>query len=236
MCRHPEAAQGTRQIRHDRADEEAGRTMSDTGWPDRLCGAFRVELRAEALGLAGRGWPVIPGTCVAGQQETDSAEGWTRPVPIQNDWHERASANPQEVAETWASYPYSLLVSTGTVLDAVEVDDVLGKRAARLLRVIGLPAPIVALPDGRWLFLTRTARQLPAELAENSDVQWHTVGSWVSLPPTPFSQGVVHWRVKPTAWGWRLPAPEVVQDVLVGALCNELPSTVQRSVAASSAA
>lgn len=210
--------------------------MVQTGWPDRLRGAFRVELRAEAIGLAGRGWPVIPGTCVAAEQGADSAEGWTRPVPVEQDWQECGSANPDEIAATWAGYPYSLLVATGTVLDAIEVDDELGRRAARLLRVIGQPAPIVAMPDGRWLFLTRTARRIPADLAANDDVQWHGVGSFVSLPPTPFSHGVVHWRVKPTAWGWRLPSPDVVHDVLVGALYNEPSSEVQRLVAAGQSA
>lgn len=210
--------------------------MLETAWPDRLRGAFRVELRAEAIGLAGRGWPVLPGTCVAGGQEDDSAEGWTRPAPVQQDWRERGRPNPDEVAATWAEYPYSLLVATGSVLDAVEVGDEFGRRAARLLRVIGQPTPIVAMPDSRWLFLTKVATGLPAALAENDDVRWHGDGSWIPLPPTPFTHGVVHWRVKPTAWGWRLPAAEVVHDVLVGALEHGSTSTVQPLVAAGSSA
>lgn len=210
--------------------------MVETGWPDRLRGAFRVELRAEAIGLAGRGWPVVPGTCVAEEQGANSAAGWKRPVPVRPDWHERSSANPDEVAATWAARPYSLLVATGTVLDAVEVADGLGRRAARLLRAIGTPAPIVAMPDGRWLFLTRIASRIPADLAENNDVQWHGAGGFVPLPPTPFPHGVVHWRVKPTAWGWRLPSPDVVHEVLVGALYDEPASAVQRLVAAESSA
>ena len=35
--------------------------MLDANWPDSWRGAFRIELRAEAIGLAWRGWPVLPG-------------------------------------------------------------------------------------------------------------------------------------------------------------------------------
>lgn len=199
--------------------------MSDTGWPDRLRGAFRVELRAEAIGLAGRGWPVLPGTRVPEQQ--DSGE-WTRPVPVESDWQNRGSANPDTVAAFWADAPYSLLVATGTLVDGIEVGDGLGRRAARLLRVVGRPAPIVAMPDGRWIFLTRTSNRIPGELADHEDVQWHGSGSWIPLPPTPLGHGVVHWRVKPEVWGWRLPSPEVVHDVLLGAVENEPSDSVGR--------
>lgn len=212
--------------------------MSDTGRPDRLCGAFRVELRAEAIGLAGRGWPVLPGTCVTAQQDGETTGEWTRPVPVESDWQNRGSANPDTVAAVWSGSPYSLLVATGTMVDAIEVGDELGRRAARLLRVVGRPAPIVAMPDGRWLFLTRTANRIPVELTGDEDVQWHGRGSWIPLPPTPFGHGVVHWRVKPEVWGWRLPSPEIVHDVLLGAVENEPSSAVQRLVnaGASSAA
>ncbi|MFD1051801.1 hypothetical protein ACFQ1S_42715, partial [Kibdelosporangium lantanae] len=36
--------------------------MFQTDWSDSWRGAFRIELRAEAVGLAWRGWPVLPGT------------------------------------------------------------------------------------------------------------------------------------------------------------------------------
>lgn len=214
----------------DRKVKEAGRTMSDTGRPDQLRDAFRVELRAEAIALAGRGWPVVPGTCVAGTQDGDAGEqaaDWTRPEPVPQDWRERRSANPDEVAATWSRYPYSVLVATGTVLDAVEVASELGRRAARLFRTLGRPVPIAAMPDNRWLFLTRVAGSLPTSLAVD-DVRWHGADSWVPLPPTPFTRGVVHWRVKPTAWGWRLPSPDVVHEVLAQALDGERSDTRAR--------
>jgi len=190
--------------------------MLDTDWSDSWRGAFRIELRAEAIGLAWHGWPVLPGTFPA----TDSGSGgWSGPVPVHEDWADRIGAHPNEVAEWWTGErPHGLLVATGTVVDAVEVDVELGKRAARLLRATGHPAPIVATPDGRWLFLTTVADSLPERLATSGDVRWHGEGSWIPLPPTPFQHGVVHWRVKPDVWGWRLPEADAVHSVLVRAL------------------
>ncbi|GAB3006153.1 bifunctional DNA primase/polymerase [Amycolatopsis acidiphila] len=189
--------------------------MLDTDWSDSWRGAFRIELRAEAIGLAWHGWPVLPGTSPA----ADSGdEAWSGPVPVHHDWADRLGAHPNEVAEWWNGHPYSLLVATGKVVDAVEVDVELGKRAARLLRATGHPAPIVATPDGRWLFLTTVADTLPERLATSGEVRWHGVGSWVPLPPTPFQHGVVHWRVKPDVWGWRLPEADAVHAVLARAL------------------
>lgn len=189
--------------------------MLDTDWSDSWRRAFRIELRAEAIGLAWRGWPVLPGTFP--EKEPD-AESWSGPVPVHEDWADRLGARPNEVAEWWTGKHYSLLAATGKVLDAVEVAVELGKRAARLLRATGHPAPIVATPDGRWLFLTTVADGLPEQLASSGEVRWHGEGSWVPLPPTPFQHGVVHWRVKPDVWGWRLPEAGAVHSVLAQAL------------------
>ena len=200
--------------------------MLDTDWSDSWRGAFRIELRAEAIGLAWHGWPVLPGTFPA----TETGAGsWSGPVPVHDDWADRLDAHPNEVAEWWTSErPYSLLVATGKVVDAVEVDVELGKRAARLLRATGHPAPIVATPDGRWLFLTTVSDSLPERLATHGDVRRHGQGSWIPLPPTPFQHGVVHWRVKPDVWGWRLPEAGAVHSVLTRALEQSATGTAQR--------
>ncbi|KAA9154919.1 DNA primase [Amycolatopsis acidicola] len=205
--------------------------MLDTDWSDGWRGAFRIELRAEAIGLAWHGWPVLPGTFPAAEA---GAQAWSGPVPVHDDWADRLGAHPNQVADWWTGQPYSLLVATGRVVDAVEVDTELGKRAARLLRATGHPAPIVATPDGRWLFLTTVAENLPEELATSGAVRWHGEGSWVPLPPTPFQHGVVHWRVKPDVWGWTLPAADAVHEVLARALEQE--DRHQQLVAAASVA
>jgi len=201
--------------------------MSEMDWSAEWHGAFRIELRAAAIGLASRGWPVLPGTRPATLSETETpATGseWAGPVPVDENWREHLGAHPQQVAAWWTGQAHSLLVATGIVLDAVEVDDRIGRRAARLLRASGQPAPIVAMPNGRWLFLTTVADKFPAELAAADVVRWHGAGSWVPLPPTPFTHGVVHWRVKPEVWGWRLPAAEAMHDVLVRALAADVAS------------
>jgi len=209
--------------------------MLETDWSDSWRGAFRIELRAEAIGLACHGWPVLPGTFPATAE--DAHGSWTGPVPVHADWADRLGAHPSEVAQWWTQ-PHSLLVATGKVLDAVEVDDDLGKRAARLLRAVGHPAPIVATPDGRWLFLTTVAGRLPERLAASGVVRLHGEGSWVPLPPTPYQHGVVHWRVKPDVWGWHLPAADAVYSVLTRALDQSENGEVrdQQLVAASAAA
>lgn len=190
--------------------------MLDMEWPDSWRGSFRIELRAEAISLAERGWPILPGTISAGEG-TD----WEYPTPAHEDWQNRLAAHPRQVAAWFTGKPCSLLVATGTMVDALEVGDELGRRAASLLRVTGHPVPIVAMPNGRWLFLTASTDTVHPALAEHDDVTWHGRDGYVPLPPTPYRQGVVHWRVKPEIWGWRLPAASTVNEVLVRALLGE---------------
>ncbi len=145
---------------------------------------------------------------------------WSGPVPVHSDWQDTIGAHPDQIAAWWTGNPYSVLVATGTVVDAVEVDAELGHRAATLLRQTDRPAPILATPNGKWVFLTSSGDEIPADLAERPGVRWHGAGSWVPLPPTPFQHGVVHWRVKPETWGWRLPHAGAVHGVLVRALLS----------------
>ena len=188
---------------------------SSDGWRS----AFRIELRVQAIGLASRGWPVLPGTYPAdsrwtGRSGTES-EG---PAPVQADWSERLVRNPDEAASWWSEQPYSLLLATGTTVEALEVDSGLGRRAASVLRAGGFPAPIVSTPDGRWFFLTEGDQSLCEELADTVEVRLHSTGSWVPMPPTTYPQGLVHWRVKPDVCAWRLPRPALVQDALCAGL------------------
>ncbi|GAA1238155.1 bifunctional DNA primase/polymerase [Prauserella halophila] len=190
--------------------------MLDMEWPDSWRGSFRIELRAEAISLVERGWPILPGTV----SESEGAD-WQYPTPAHADWQSRLGAHSRQVAAWFTGKPCSLLVATGTMVDALEVSGELGRRAASLLRVTGHPAPIVAMPNGRWLFLTASADAVHPVLAEHDDVTWHGRDGYVPLPPTPYRQGVVHWRVKPEIWGWRLPEAATINEVLVRALLGE---------------
>jgi hypothetical protein len=185
---------------------------SADGWRS----AFRIELRVQAIGLASRGWPVVPGTYPvdsrwAGRTESE-VDG---PQPVHTDWQDRLDTPPDQVASLWSDHPYSLLLATGAAVEAIEVRENLGHRAASALRSQGFPVPIVATPDGRWYFLTSGGGQrLCSELANTALVRLHSAGSWVPMPPTTFPHGVVHWRVRPEVCGWRLPTPDLVQDAL----------------------
>jgi hypothetical protein len=175
----------------------------------------RIELRVQAIGFASRGWPVLPGTYPEGdhwigrhgQQENG-------PMPVHRDWQHRIGTNPDEVTSWWTERPYSLLIATGTTVDAIEVDADLGRRAASVLRALGFPVPIVATPTGRWYFLMSSGGELTPELAEEPGIRLHGSGSWVPMPPTAYPGGAVHWRVKPEVCAWNLPTPDFVQDAL----------------------
>ncbi|OLF15847.1 DNA primase [Actinophytocola xanthii] len=195
--------------------------MLDMEWSDSWRGAFRVELRAQAIGLAWRGWPVLPGTYPAGSQWA-GREGTenTGPHPVHEDWQERIGTKPEQVASWWSGRPYSVLLATGVSLDAIEVPGDLGRGTARELRSVGLPVPIIATPDDRWTFLVGAGQPLARSLAEHPEVIRHAEGSYVPLPPTPVQHGVVHWRVRPEVCGWQMPASETVQEALLDALAR----------------
>lgn len=195
--------------------QEAEHTMD---WSDRWRGAFRFELRAEAIGLAQRGWPVFPGTFPDGDQWIGRAGQETAgPVPVHHDWARRVGQGPDQVADWWSGQPYTLLVATGIVLDAIAVRAPLGRATASALRAVGVPVPIVATPDGQWMFLTRPGRPEPAGPAEFgglTEVTHHGVGRFIPLPPSPYQYGVVHWRARPQPGGRHLPDPEIVAAAL----------------------
>ncbi|WP_229679715.1 bifunctional DNA primase/polymerase [Saccharopolyspora thermophila] len=175
----------------------------------------RIELRVQAIGFASRGWPVLPGT----YPEDDHWIGrrgreYDGLAPIYHDWADRLGTSPDQVTSWWAEQPFSLLIATGTTVDAIEVDADLGRRAASVLRALGFPVPIVATPAGRWYFLMSGGGKLYPELAAEPGILLHSSGSWVPMPPSAFPGGAVHWRVKPEVCAWQLPTPDFVQDAL----------------------
>lgn len=193
-------------------------------WTQTWRSAIRTELRAEAIGLASHGWPVVPGTFPndlewEGRQNTPQ-DG---PVPIDDDWATLATDDMDRVGAMWAGHHYTILLATGRGVDVLEVPAELGRRAATELRAIGLPVPIAATPAGRWLFPVRSGEVLHARLAGDHDVVVHAQGSWVPLPPSPFLHGVVHWRVTPHVTGWALPRSCDVQHALGLAVHEHLP-------------
>lgn len=204
-------------------------------WTETWRNAFRTELRADAIGLAWHGWPVVPGTYPEGADWIGRPGAPQHgPTPVHDDWFELASSDEATVASLWTGRPYSLLLATGLGYDVLDLSARLGRRTATELRAIGLLAPIAATPAGRWLFPVLGGDPLVAQLIGHSEVVLHGRGSWVPLPPSPFVHGVVHWRVKPDVAGWHVPRSSDVQRAIVDALHSERPTEAGTAVLAAS--
>jgi hypothetical protein len=174
--------------------------------------------------MVDHGWPVVPGSWwqdggwrgiperpVGGLTiDLSRASGWDS-VPAVRGGIASASADPVQVSAWWARSPFSVLLATGTKLDVVEMPADLGQRVAGTLRRFGVVAALAATPSGRWWFPVTPGASLHPELAAHTEVVLHGKGSWVMAPPSEMADGLVHWRVPPTASGWQLPDSELVQ-------------------------
>jgi hypothetical protein len=202
-------------------------------WTDTWRDAFRTELRAEAIGFARHGWPVVPGSYPRGSDwvgthcslRTDT--GYHTAIPVHANWAQLAGCGPERVAELWSSHPFSVLLATGMGIDALDLPAELGRATAIGLRVAGIPVPIATTPTGRWLFPVIGAGAVHFALAEHSDVLLHAQGGWVPLPPSPCLPGVVHWRIKPEMCGWELPRLDEMTDAVLAALDEVRPLAVR---------
>jgi hypothetical protein len=183
---------------------------------------YRAELRAGACELAEHRWPVFPGTYRQGGRwigrDGRPASGFE---PVHPDGPARAVRNADEADLRWQR-PYSVLVATGLVVDAIEVSALVGRRVCASLRDSGLVVPVAATPTGRWWFAVRAGEPLRPELASRADLRLHSRGSWVAAPPSEGPQGVVHWRVSPAAADWVLPDPCLLQVALLDVLGQRL--------------
>jgi hypothetical protein len=175
---------------------------------------------APAWSLGGADWTSTdPGSPVASGPSAATAlpidADWSAgfewdPVPAVPGGVATASCDPAQVARWWSVAPHSVLVATGTELDALEVPAWMGRRMAATLRSVDVVAPLAATPSGRWWFpVALGGPELPEYLTEAGMVR-HSTASWVIAPPSECADGLVHWRVNPSACGWRLPPGELV--------------------------
>lgn len=121
----------------------------------------------------------------------------------------------------WALVPgpgAEVLLTTGEVLDVVEVPAETGRRVCRTLREAGEVVPVAATPEGTWWFPMTPRHALPAELSLHTDVVLHTDGIGVVAPPTERPDGWVQWRVAPARVGYRIPEAAVVVDAVCEAV------------------
>jgi hypothetical protein len=175
-------------------------------WWSSYRAVYRAELKASALGTADHGWPLLPGTYWQSDRWSGVAETPQDGLTAAVVGGVAEATDDRDVIESWwADRPYSVLLATGAVVDVVEVSALVGRRVCALLRETDLVVPVAATPTGRWWFAVRAGEALRPELASRPDVVLYGRGDWVALPPSEGPQGMVQWRVPPSACGWRLP-------------------------------
>ncbi|MBV9315247.1 MAG: bifunctional DNA primase/polymerase [Pseudonocardia sp.] len=196
-------------------------------WWNSSRAVYGAELRAGALCLVDHGWPVVPGTWWHGGgwrglppemvSGLAKAPGWDS-VPAVFGGVAAATCDAARVARWWSRSPFSVLVATGEKLDVVEIPAWLGRRVTSTLRRVGVMAALAATPSGRWWFPVTPGSSIHSDLAGRTDVVLHGLGSWVMAPPSEREDGLVHWRVTPSACGWRLPESQLVQSAAAEAI------------------
>ena len=181
-------------------------------WWDSYRAVYGAELRAAALGFAEHGWPVVPGEFRNGRM-SPALSGLTGGAPA-------ASCDPARVAAWWDRRPFGILLGTGSVLDVIEVSADVGRSACAALRAHGELVPVAATSTRRWWIPvdagsdTGSGSSSLSVLGGLTDVQISRHGALVPAPPSECADGFVHWRVSPSACGWRLPAAELVGELV----------------------
>jgi hypothetical protein len=204
--------------------------MANHGWPV-IPGTYWQADRWAGCANPGESGPMpIPdpraepphagGTGVEGDSRTEDERraDADRPLPAERRPIVAATTDPDEVARWWSQLPYSVLLSTGVACDVIEVSALVGRRVCALLREAALVVPVAATPTGRWWFAVRPGEALRPELASRPELVLHGRGSYIAAPPSQGPQGVVHWRVPPSACGWQLPNPSDLQVALLEVL------------------
>jgi hypothetical protein len=194
----------------------------------------RVRLRRAALRYVEHGWSVTPGACLAGTRFICGRPGCPiqRCHPALDAWEESASTDIARVAAWWRRRPHTVLLTTGTAFDAIDVPAALGLRALGSAQ-----GPVAVTATGRWMFLVRPGEPLRSELDNRLDVVRHGAGSWIPAAPSRMIEGPVRWTVAPEQSRWELPVAADVQQVLVDALTalgrRTRPVAVPRQVSTS---
>ena len=125
-------------------------------------------------------------------------------------------ARPEEVAAQWSERPHTLLLATGSVVDALELP-ALATDAVAEAGALGVP--VARLPTGGWLLFAATAEGGTDSWApidpQRKGLLLHGQRSLVPLPPSLLPQGRVRWRSRPELSPDRLlPAAELLARVL----------------------
>ncbi|GGN80107.1 DNA primase [Actinoplanes lobatus] len=173
----------------------------------------RPLLRRAALRYAAHGWPVMPGSYLTGNRFDCGRPGCpiTGCHPAIDSWVTSATDDPARITDWWRRHPYTVLLTTGTAFDVLEVPASLGRHGPDA-------GPVAVTPAGSWMFLVQPGTALRPELERRLDVVRHGTGSWIPVPPSRTADGPVRWEVPPGRSQWRLPDSARVQERLVIAL------------------
>ncbi len=139
-----------------------------------------------------------------------------------------ASADPARVAAWWDRRPFGILLATGTVLDVIEMPAEIGRAVCAALRDRSELVPVAATSTGRW-WIPVAAGSEPwtggaggsDDAVDRSAVRLLNRGALVAAPPSECTQGFVHWRVSPSACGWRLPTGELLGELVKTAVTTD---------------
>jgi Bifunctional DNA primase/polymerase, N-terminal len=193
----------------------------------------RLRLAKAARRYAEQGWPVVPGAYLVARRlgrhavrRFDCGEPGCRTVachPAVAHWETSASYHLETVDSWWRLRPYSVLLATGHAFDVLEVPAVLGRAALLGDGFVAARGPVAVAPGDRWMFLVRPGHELLPELATQSDVILHGLGSWVPAPPSQQFGGRVQWELPPETHHWRPADSYRVQTLMLDALGIGLP-------------
>jgi hypothetical protein len=181
-----------------------------------------------AVRYAALGWPVCLGTYPPSQ--ADRSSGFARSCscdrlgcpspgshPESPAWQSVASADPELVANWWATTPAAnVILPTGRVFDVLDVPAGVGTSALTTMERTGVrPGPVAMSPGGRAHFFIRSRGApadeyewwschldcLPEEVADVAGLRWHCRDSYVLAPPSrPAAGPPARWLRDPAAY------------------------------------
>lgn len=135
-----------------------------------------------------------------------------------------AGALPAVMAAQWSERPHTLLLATGSVVDALELP-ALATDAVAEAGALGVP--VARLPTGGWLLFAATPEGgtdcwAPID-PRRKGLLLHGQRSLVPLPPSLLPQGRVRWRSRPEL------SPDRLLPVakLLGRVLPLLPTPIQ---------
>ncbi|PYC77839.1 DNA primase [Streptomyces tateyamensis] len=212
------------------------RTEPDAGGPANP--AARLELLLTSVRA---GFPLAPAAHPAGYRCSCDRVGCPAPAqhPLSFAWQSQATTDTEQLARWLARDPQANFVTaTGRAHDVLDVPAEAGRLALARLEELGVPGPVAAVGEERYLFFTATRGRPededefwpsaldtdPDTMSEHPGLRWHCRGSYTLVPPARLADdSEVRWLRGPEQ---ALPDPLRVLDVLTDA-CTEVGAVAE---------